>query len=286
MQVQRAGRQGAVCGDRWGLAEAAVVCRQLGCGHARVAPTYAVWAGDTELLLLQGVRCEGTEASLWGCALGPWGPVRGCACECYGAVQCSGEARPAPTRPATPRNRTQPLPSPSHPHCEDPVRAAASPPKAGEARARSTREEHSPVARPGQPFLGLACSPVVATHPSAVKSPGFPLRRARRCSPGPLSRGASPCPGARPAVTPLPRAQGTGHAARPSPPRWSPVGGRPLAAQAACSTGGRPATACGRGCAPAQRGAQVRRAGLCTSCRWGCGHGQAESRRQPLCGDP
>ncbi|XP_024903308.1 scavenger receptor cysteine-rich type 1 protein M130-like [Pteropus alecto] len=90
VQVQRAGRQGAVCGDSWSLDEAAVVCRQLGCGTARFAPKYAVWYEETQLLLLQGVRCAGTEASLWDCALGPWGPVRGCACECYGVVQCSG----------------------------------------------------------------------------------------------------------------------------------------------------------------------------------------------------
>ncbi|ELK11779.1 Scavenger receptor cysteine-rich type 1 protein M130 [Pteropus alecto] len=89
VQVQRAGRQGAVCGDSWSLDEAAVVCRQLGCGTARFAPKYAVWYEETQLLLLQGVRCAGTEASLWDCALGPWGPVRGCACECYGVVQCS-----------------------------------------------------------------------------------------------------------------------------------------------------------------------------------------------------
>lgn len=90
VRVQLGGQQGPVCGDRWGLLEAAVICRQLGCGGAHVAPTYVVWPQERQPSLLQGVRCRGTEASLWDCAPGSWEPLRACECECISAVHCTG----------------------------------------------------------------------------------------------------------------------------------------------------------------------------------------------------
>ncbi|XP_054584783.1 LOW QUALITY PROTEIN: scavenger receptor cysteine-rich domain-containing protein SCART1 [Eptesicus fuscus] len=90
VRVQLGGLEGPVCGDHWGLQEAAVICRQLDCGGAHVAPTYVVWPQERQPSLLQGVRCQGSEASLWDCAPGAWEPLEGCACECIGAVHCKG----------------------------------------------------------------------------------------------------------------------------------------------------------------------------------------------------
>uniref|UniRef100_H2Q2T9 Scavenger receptor family member expressed on T cells 1 n=1 Tax=Pan troglodytes TaxID=9598 RepID=H2Q2T9_PANTR len=73
LQVQSLGQQGLVCGDRWGLREASVICRQLGCGRALYVPTYVVWPQEAQQSLLQGVQCQGVEASLWDCSLGKWG---------------------------------------------------------------------------------------------------------------------------------------------------------------------------------------------------------------------
>uniref|UniRef100_A0A8C9H211 SRCR domain-containing protein n=1 Tax=Piliocolobus tephrosceles TaxID=591936 RepID=A0A8C9H211_9PRIM len=90
LQVQSLGQQGLVCGDHWGLGEASVICRQLGCGRALYVPTYVVWPQEAQQSLLQGVQCQGVEASLWDCSLGKWGSLNGCKCECIGAVHCSG----------------------------------------------------------------------------------------------------------------------------------------------------------------------------------------------------
>nr|XP_054098218.1 scavenger receptor cysteine-rich domain-containing protein SCART1 [Callithrix jacchus] len=90
LQVQSLGQQGPVCGDHWGLREASVICRQLGCGHALYVPTYVVWPQEAQKSLLRGVQCRGVEASLWECSRGEWGSLHSCECECIGAVHCSG----------------------------------------------------------------------------------------------------------------------------------------------------------------------------------------------------
>uniref|UniRef100_A0A2K5DMG5 SRCR domain-containing protein n=1 Tax=Aotus nancymaae TaxID=37293 RepID=A0A2K5DMG5_AOTNA len=76
-----------VCGDHWGLREASVICRQLGCGHALYAPTYVVWPQEAQKSLLRGVQCRGVEASLWECSRGEWGSLHGCECECISCPQ-------------------------------------------------------------------------------------------------------------------------------------------------------------------------------------------------------
>ncbi|XP_071071703.1 LOW QUALITY PROTEIN: scavenger receptor cysteine-rich domain-containing protein SCART1-like [Dasypus novemcinctus] len=90
VQVERGGQQGLVCGDRWGLAEASVVCRQLGCGAVLGIPTYVLRPQEEQSSWMQGPGCQGSEASLWECSLGTWGPPSSCACRCVALVICSG----------------------------------------------------------------------------------------------------------------------------------------------------------------------------------------------------
>lgn len=58
---------GTVCGDEWGLLEAASVCRQLGLGYADVAIQGDFFGGINSTMLLSGVQCTGLEKNLADC---------------------------------------------------------------------------------------------------------------------------------------------------------------------------------------------------------------------------
>ncbi|NWZ27649.1 SRCRL protein, partial [Asarcornis scutulata] len=73
VEVLHAGRWGTVCDDSWGLPDAAVVCRELGCGVAREAPRSAHFGPGTGPVWLDEVNCEGTEPTLRRCPAEPWG---------------------------------------------------------------------------------------------------------------------------------------------------------------------------------------------------------------------
>lgn len=75
MLVQHEGVWGHVCNEEWTLAEASVVCRQLGCGQAVGAPKYVPLPGERVQPLLHNVSCRGDESSLWECSLGAWTPT-------------------------------------------------------------------------------------------------------------------------------------------------------------------------------------------------------------------
>ncbi|KAM6296442.1 LOW QUALITY PROTEIN: soluble scavenger receptor cysteine-rich domain-containing protein SSC5D-like [Podargus strigoides] len=64
---------GSVCGDRWDLREATVVCRQLGCGTALAAPRHSKFGQGKGRIWLSHLNCTGTEASLAECAAAAWG---------------------------------------------------------------------------------------------------------------------------------------------------------------------------------------------------------------------
>ncbi|EHB10209.1 Scavenger receptor cysteine-rich type 1 protein M130 [Heterocephalus glaber] len=89
LQVQYHGWQGPVCGDHWGLEEASVACRQLGCGSMISTSHYVLRPQEMGPPWLYGAQCQGEEASLWQCSLGDWGPLSGCNCQCVVAVLCS-----------------------------------------------------------------------------------------------------------------------------------------------------------------------------------------------------
>ncbi|XP_066843391.1 CD5 antigen-like [Anser cygnoides] len=75
LEVQRNGSWGTVCDDGWGAANAAVVCRELGCGEvpADLHGDRPRFGPGTGRIWLDDVRCRGREGTLQDCAHRAWG---------------------------------------------------------------------------------------------------------------------------------------------------------------------------------------------------------------------
>ncbi|XP_012372886.2 antigen WC1.1-like [Octodon degus] len=93
---------GTVCDDSWGLAEAEVVCQQLGCGRALDALGAAAFGPGNGTIWMDEVKCSGWEPSLWACGMAPWGQSD-CKHEEDAGVRCSGECTTS-VSPSVPGN--------------------------------------------------------------------------------------------------------------------------------------------------------------------------------------
>ncbi|NXG40365.1 SRCRM protein, partial [Dromaius novaehollandiae] len=81
-----------VCEDAWDLRDAAVVCRQLGCGEALAAPGSAHYGRGSWPVWLGAGGCSGAEAMLWDCPAPAPAPAlgqRGCKQGASVAAVCS-----------------------------------------------------------------------------------------------------------------------------------------------------------------------------------------------------
>uniref|UniRef100_A0A8C3YEH0 Scavenger receptor family member expressed on T cells 1 n=1 Tax=Catagonus wagneri TaxID=51154 RepID=A0A8C3YEH0_9CETA len=104
VELWHAGSWGTVCDDSWDLADAEVVCHQLGCGRAVGALAGAAFGPGSGPVWLDEVGCRGSEASLWGCPAEPWG-LGDCGHKEDAGVRCSG---PPPALPPARRAGTLP----------------------------------------------------------------------------------------------------------------------------------------------------------------------------------
>uniref|UniRef100_A0A8C3SRH1 SRCR domain-containing protein n=1 Tax=Chelydra serpentina TaxID=8475 RepID=A0A8C3SRH1_CHESE len=90
VEVWYRGSWGTVCDDSWDMADANVVCKQLGCGSAVSALGEAAFGNGTGPIWVETLNCRGTESSLWDCPAKPWGESN-CGHKEDAAVNCSGE---------------------------------------------------------------------------------------------------------------------------------------------------------------------------------------------------
>ncbi|NWX06633.1 DMBT1 protein, partial [Caloenas nicobarica] len=73
VEVKQHEQWGTVCGDRWDMNDAAVVCKQLGCGSAVGAPQYGHFGAGSGPIWMDNVGCKGTESALSDCKHAGWG---------------------------------------------------------------------------------------------------------------------------------------------------------------------------------------------------------------------
>ncbi|XP_036388374.1 deleted in malignant brain tumors 1 protein-like isoform X1 [Megalops cyprinoides] len=89
VEVHHSGMWGTVCDHGWNLINAKVVCRELGCGQAVIAPTGAAFGEGVGHIWLDDISCTGNERNLTECSSRGFG-VYNCDHSNDAGVVCSG----------------------------------------------------------------------------------------------------------------------------------------------------------------------------------------------------
>uniref|UniRef100_A0A3B1JTT8 SRCR domain-containing protein n=1 Tax=Astyanax mexicanus TaxID=7994 RepID=A0A3B1JTT8_ASTMX len=89
VEVLHRGQWGTVCGNNWDMRDAAVVCRELGCGEAVDAVSRANFGSGSGPIWMDDVDCSGSESTLKNCRSRVWGK-HNCNMTHTSGVICSG----------------------------------------------------------------------------------------------------------------------------------------------------------------------------------------------------
>ncbi len=89
VEVLHGGQWGTVHDVGWDLPDAAVVCRELGCGEALSAPKSAHFGEGSGGIWISQLECTGSESTLTNCGFFGWG-VKANHTEDAGVI-CSGK---------------------------------------------------------------------------------------------------------------------------------------------------------------------------------------------------
>uniref|UniRef100_W5K031 SRCR domain-containing protein n=1 Tax=Astyanax mexicanus TaxID=7994 RepID=W5K031_ASTMX len=90
VEVLHRGEWGTVCGNKWDMSDAAVVCRELGCGEAVDTFHESHFGPGSGPIWLDNVHCSGSESTLMNCKSAGWGK-HNCDHSKDAGVICSGK---------------------------------------------------------------------------------------------------------------------------------------------------------------------------------------------------
>ncbi|XP_051543867.1 scavenger receptor cysteine-rich type 1 protein M130-like [Myxocyprinus asiaticus] len=72
VEVLHDGQWGTVCDDGWDLSDAAVVCKEMGCGDVIEAKSGDYYRVGSGLVWMNDVKCDGSESTLMSCTSAGW----------------------------------------------------------------------------------------------------------------------------------------------------------------------------------------------------------------------